>query len=79
MNVWPISIKEIIFTTKKSQIVSICMKTSWYAFTVYSILLKWRLPVQIQEKCLHIQWNMSKPNLHGTNFRVRNRRVFDLY
>jgi hypothetical protein len=26
-----------------------------------------------------IQWNLSKPNLLGTNFCVQNREVFSLY
>jgi hypothetical protein len=36
---------------------------------------------QLQMVCLflHIQWNLSKPNLLGTNFFVRNRQVFCLY
>ena len=27
----------------------------------------------------NIQWNLSKPNLTGTNFCVQNRQVFSLY
>jgi hypothetical protein len=26
-----------------------------------------------------LQWNLSKPNLFGTNFRIQNRQVFSLY
>ena len=80
MNAWPNCINEIIFAKiVKSQMDLICMKTSWYTLTVYSILLQWRLPIQIQEKKLHIQWNLSKLNLQGTNFCVQNRQVFILY
>ena len=30
-------------------------------------------------KICEIQWNLSKPNLLGTNFCVQNREVFSLY
>ena len=38
--------------------------------------------IKISEKqtiVLILQWNQSKPNLIGTNFRVRNRQMFGLY